>query len=213
MLNFDYHRRSDRIKLFLLIFVCFSLVSWTVVFLSGGLDDPPEELDQTVSHPAEAESLWSSSTPGASPSMPVEEERPVFSEVDQQKSQEVAKLFAEAYYTYDAKQPDQYWERSKIYMSDRLVEREKSMIRRQTLDRNLTQVKRSIVLPVDHDDSHEMIWSVWIEGEAISASGTSQPETREFFVTLRQINAEWKVTDYKMEDGGDGLDGRHVSPS
>lgn len=207
MLNLDVNRRSDRIKLFLLIFVCFSIVSSTIVFLSGGLDEPLEEVVRTASYPVEGEPLLSSSTPKATPSMPLKGEKPVFSEFEQKKSQEVAQLFAEAYYTYDAKQPDQYLEQSKIYISERMLEREKLMIRRQTLDRNLTRVKSSRVLPVDHDDPYEIIWSVVIEGEAVSASREVNPEIQEFFVTLRQINAEWKVTDYTIESGGDGFDG------
>ncbi|WP_167578081.1 hypothetical protein [Ammoniphilus sp. YIM 78166] len=203
MLNFDYNRRSDRIKLFLLIFVCFSIVSWTIVLLSGGFDDPPDESVSLSSNPAVREHLLPSSTPAVTSATASKEVIPILTETEQNKSREVAKLFAEAYYTYDAKQPDQYFERSKLYMSDRMVEREKKMIRRQTLDRNQTRVKSSKVLQVDHDDPDEMIWSVVIEGEAVTASGTSHPETQEFFVTLRKINGEWKVTDYKIESGGD----------
>ncbi|MFS0728382.1 hypothetical protein [Paenibacillus sp. 1P07SE] len=208
-MNLDFRRRSDRVKLFFLLFVSFLTVSLFFVFLSGGFREPLQEAvdsppvadtdPPTVTEPEpEAESKF------ADIEFPERQEaKEHLTEQEQRETQEIAQRFAEAYYTHDAERPEQYIEEIQPFVSARLYAAERSAIRRPTLDRERTRVITSEVFPVDHMHDSEIIWSVVIDGEVTAADSTTQPDFAEYFVTLRLYDDDWLVKEYRIESGGD----------
>ncbi|MEC0259331.1 hypothetical protein [Paenibacillus lautus] len=207
MLNLDYRRRSDRIKLFLITFGLCSLVSLLVVFLSGGFDEPPAESESqqaAAGEPAAAsQTNPSSSSPESSAAHERIETKVTLSGSVLDKTKESAQKFTEAYYTYAPEHPEQYIENSKPYMAEDLYLYEKENIRRQTLDRETTTAIRSEVLPVDSYDSDEVMWAVIVTGEVKAASGEKYEESKQYFVTLREKDGDWKVSDFTIEYWGE----------
>ena len=205
MFNLDYRLRSDRIKLFLIIFGLCSLVSLLVVFLSGGFQEPPANKEQQVEVeiPAAASGNNVSSREVSKPSQKQSEIRTALSSSVLNETKQTAQNFVKAYYTYDPKHPEQYVENSKPYMDEKLYVYEKTKIRKQTLDRETTRATRTTILPVDSYDSSELVWCVVLEGEVTPATGEKYTENLQYFVTLRETDDAWKVADFSIEKGGE----------
>lgn len=207
MFNLDYRLRSDRIKLFLIIFGLCSLVSLLVVYLSGGFQEPPanEEQQAKAQPPAAASGNNVSSHSSEVSKLPQKQSeiKTTLSSSVLNETKQTAQNFVKAYYTYDPKHPEQYVENSKPYMDEKLYVYEKTKIRKQTLDRETTTAIRSSVLPVDSYDSSELVWCVVLEGEVIPATGEKYTENLQYFVTLRKTDDAWKIADFSIERGGE----------
>lgn len=206
MLNLDYRRRSDRIKLFLIIFGLCSLVSLVVVYLSGGSKEPQPVAKQQEAVASAPTAASETKTPSHSPGVSAKRRSEVKTTLSQSvldETKETARKFAEAYYTYDPKQPAKYVEDSKPYMAEKLYVYEKNNIRRQTLDHEKTTAIRSSVLPVDSYDLDELVWCVVVEGKVTPAKGSPYTEQLQYFVTLRKSDDEWKVREFTIEEGGE----------
>ncbi|MGN7170616.1 hypothetical protein ACTHSJ_32615 [Paenibacillus cellulositrophicus] len=207
MFNLDYRLRSDRIKLFLIIFGLCSLVSLLVVFLSGGFQEPPANKEQQVEVeiPAAASGniVSSRSSEASKPLQKRSEIKTILPSSVLHETKQTAQNFAKAYYTYDPKHPEQYVENSKPFMTEKLYVYEKTKIRKQTLDRETTRAIRATILPVDSYDSSELVWCVVLEGEVTPATGKKYPENLQYFVTLRETDDAWKVADFSIEEGGE----------
>lgn len=209
MLKLNYNRRSDRMKLFLILFTLFSIVSFSFSYFYGFFDSPEgstsgENKPAAIQGNPGKKREETSAVMGKPKPSPVEpnESKDSLTGEEIVQSQHVAAAFMKAYYTYDSKRPEQYIEHAKRYMAEPFYEEEKQYIRRQTKDRESTKVLAATVLPVDHYAAGEVIWSVIITGEARSSNGKVLEETQEYFVTLQHIRDEWKVVAFSLEGGG-----------
>ncbi|OWA33033.1 hypothetical protein B9G55_23840 [Saccharibacillus sp. O16] len=203
--------RSDRIKLFIFLFCTLLLITTAVVWLNGGFRSVPEEVAETPpaaeqSEPAVVEKEPASDLVSGAGSATERKERvevkAILPQSEQQETKEIAQKFAEAYYTYDSKNPESYIENSKPYMAEAFYTSEKTKIRRQTLDYQTTSVAESEVLPVDSYDSAEIVWCVMITGDVIPAKGEAFTEEQQYYVTLRKYEGEWLVDELELESWG-----------
>lgn len=197
----DY-QRSDRIKLFLLIFIFFSCVSLGFSYLYGFFDAPTDKKNEGLKPKGVQTQIiqnGESVIEEASAPYEIQESKMSYSEKEIDDSKNVAVSFMKAYYPSDSSEPDQYVRAAKPYMTDDFYEKEKESTQGQLDYRNPIRVISIEVLPVDHFVDNEVVWSLIINGEATSADGKVDSEKQEYFVVLQQVGASWKVNEVSYE--------------
>lgn len=204
MFGWNFHHKSDRIKLFLFILAVFLLIGFSASFIFRSLNQEAEAREEPTESLLQSEEI----NDGDHSSSPGEEgEEESSNEYDQtehftdeqlSKSKEVALAFVQAFHAYDAKEPEQYLEDAKPYMTDALYEKMERNMRREPLDRSFLSVEKANVTPVVNPSSSIIRWNVMVTGKAEAVDGTVTPTEDWYLVGLKQINGEWLVEDVRV---------------
>lgn len=202
MFGWDFHHKSDRIKLFLFILAVFLLIGFSASFIFRSLnqkaearEDPPESAPQSQE-----------TVEGDPPSSLAREEESAneydqaehFTDEQLSKSKGVALAFVQAFHAYDAKEPEKYLENANPYMTDALYEKMGRNMRREPLDRSFLSVEKVDVTPVVNPSSSIIRWNVMVTGKAEAVDGTVTPTEDWYLVSLKQMNGEWLVEDVRV---------------
>ncbi|MCM3089167.1 hypothetical protein M3557_14705 [Bhargavaea ginsengi] len=202
MFGWDFHHKSDRIKLFLFILAMFLLIGFSASFIFRGLNPEAEEREEpseSEPHSQEtAEDDSSSSLAGEEESANEYDQAEHFTDEQLSHSKEVALAFVQAFHAYDAKEPEKYLEKAKPYMANALYEKMGRNMRREPLDRSFLSVEKADVTPVVNPSSAIIRWNVMVTGKAEAIDGTVTPTEDWYLVSLKQINGEWLVEDVRV---------------
>ncbi|MCW1929537.1 hypothetical protein [Bhargavaea beijingensis] len=202
MFGWDFHHKSDRIKLFLFILAVFLLIGFSVSFIFRSLnqeaearEDPPEIVPQSQEA---AEGNPPSSLAGEEESANEYDQAEHFTDEQLSQSKEVALAFVQAFHAYDANEPEKYLEDAKPYMTNALYEKMGRNMRREPLDRSFLAVEKADVTPVVNSSSSIIRWNVMATGKAKGIDGSITPTEDWYLVSLKQVNGEWLVEDVRV---------------
>lgn len=202
MFGWNFHHKSDRIKLFFFILAAFLLIGFSASFIFRSLNQEAEAredpLESAPQSQETAEGDHSSSLAGEEESANEYDQAEHFTDEQLSKSKEVALAFVQAFHAYDAKEPEQYLEDAKPYMTDALYEKMERNMRREPLDRSFLSVEKANVTPVVNPSSSIIRWNVMVTGKAEAVDGTVTPTEDWYLVGLKQINGEWLVEDVRV---------------
>lgn len=202
MFGWDFHHKSDRIKLFLFILAVFLLIGFSASFIFRGLNQEAEAREdslESVPRSQEAsEGDPSSSLAGEEESANEYDQTEHFTDEQLSKSKEVALAFVQAFHAYDANEPEMYLEDAKPYMTDALYEKMGRNMRREPLDRSFLSVEKADVTPVVNSSSSIIRWNVMVTGKAKAVDGTVTPTEDWYLVSLKLLNGEWLVEDVRV---------------
>lgn len=186
------------IKLQGLIVVIAALIIYSIVSYASGTirkqSHDETEPKNDIETAQEVNEVKEKEDPPPSASAPSDSENEFgITKEDKEKTREIAKQFAKAFYNYDANNQLSYLENSKPYMTSDFYEREKENPRRNPLDKTITEAKEIDMYPVDGDSNYEIMWNAYITGETISSDDEEGIEEASLWIILIEEDSEWKV--------------------
>lgn len=206
MFQWNFENSRDRKKLFILLFILFSTSAVFIWWLSGNFDrgaagGEPVKTAEEVSNPNQVV-VFEENTPSEEESS--SEGASLKQGVDEEKSKEVAKNFAKAFYEFDANDPTSHIEKSRDFMTETMYSREirNQEKARNTLERVKAEVKETSLLESAHRaDFGEVTWVVIIHGEVTDIEGNTKEDESWYHVALTfDEDQGWLVREVRINE-------------
>lgn len=133
------------------------------------------------------------------PTMPAVKNLPkaLPTEADKREAEAVAIEFIRSFHSFDAAAPDAYYKLAEPYMTDKLKDLYKGILKRSTIQAQKIRVVGTDALPSELQEDLQ-IWTVVATSEETAADGSIVETFHEYSVMLIKEEGQWLVDGVKI---------------
>lgn len=199
-MKFDLDSKRGKIKLLICLAIPIMTIGFLITFFTL------QSADQPKAESAKKEAKVSAKVdPSPSPEDVSKKEKKTsvqtLSKEEKEASKAIAEKFAVAYGNYDSKNPLNFVQNAKPYMSEWFNTQWEENPPRRPLALSKSTVKKFDTYRVDGGDQHIIAWSVVLTEETINALGDKITQEEWLWIGLVKENGLWKVNEVDISNG------------